>query len=58
MLHDGAILSLKGEKKLHLYSINVKKMTVSIGQLLGNQVQHFLSQTSGEFKKPNFSNRY
>jgi alpha-2-macroglobulin len=58
LLHDGSILSLKGDQKIHLYSINVKRIDVKIGQVLNKQVHHILTQTHGDFKDPSFQNKY
>ncbi len=58
LMHDGNILSLSGEKKLNIYSTNVREIEVEIGQLLGDQVQHILTQTNGDYANPRFRNEY
>jgi alpha-2-macroglobulin len=42
----GTVLNLRGDKKLSLLSINVKKYRLRIGQLLPEQVQHLMTQGS------------
>jgi len=56
ILQEGSILQLKGEKKLSVYSMNIKKMKIRIGQVLHHQIQHLITQGSGEQRKTRFDN--
>ena len=56
ILYDGAILSLSGEKKVSLYSRDVEAIKFEIGRVVPSQIQHLLTQSSGDFKNPQFEN--
>jgi len=58
LMHEGNILSLSGDKKLNIYSTNVREIEVEIGQLLEDQIQHILTQTNGDYTNPRFRNEY
>lgn len=55
IMHDGAILSLSGSKKLSILSRDVGALRYRIGRIMPGQINHLISQTSGsEFKNPGF----
>ena len=56
ILHQGALLSMSGEKTLSLFARNVPAMRVEVGRLLPRQLQHLVTQTSGSFATPQFNN--
>jgi uncharacterized protein YfaS (alpha-2-macroglobulin family) len=56
ILHQGALLSMSGEKTLSLFARNVPRMRVEVGRLLPRQLQHLVTQTSGSFATPLFNN--
>jgi uncharacterized protein YfaS (alpha-2-macroglobulin family) len=53
--HTGSLLALSGRKKLTVFSRDVPGLRVQVGRLLPNQLQHLVTQTSGELSKPNFN---
>lgn len=56
ILHSGSLLPLSGERKVPVLARDVDYLQYEIGRLLPGQVQHLVSQTSGEFGKPYFNN--
>ncbi|HYM62143.1 MAG TPA: MG2 domain-containing protein, partial [Thermoanaerobaculia bacterium] len=56
ILSQGALLSMSGEKKVPLYARDVDAVRFEVGRVLPNQLQHLVSQTSGDFRRPDFSN--
>jgi uncharacterized protein YfaS (alpha-2-macroglobulin family) len=56
ILSQGSILSLSGEKKVPLYARDVDGVRFEVGRLLPDQLQHLVTQTSGDFQHPDFSN--
>ncbi|HVF15286.1 MAG TPA: alpha-2-macroglobulin [Steroidobacteraceae bacterium] len=54
ILSQGALLSLSGEKTLSLFARNVPAMRIEVGRLLPRQLQHLVTQTSGNFETPQF----
>ncbi len=56
IMYDGAILSLGGEKKVSLFSRDIEAIKYEVGRVLPSQVQHLVTQTSGDFKHPQFEN--
>ncbi|MGK0367604.1 MAG: hypothetical protein ACI9QD_000742, partial [Thermoproteota archaeon] len=58
ILGKGGILRLSGEKKLSIYTLNVKELEVTYGQLLDEQVQHVITQTYGDQDELKFHNKY
>ena len=58
ILHSGSLLPLSGEHKVPVLARDVDALQYEIGRLLPGQIQHLVSQTSGEFGKPYFSNSW
>ncbi|WP_129781161.1 alpha-2-macroglobulin [Peristeroidobacter soli] len=56
ILHSGSLLSMSGEKTVSLFARNVPAIRVEIGRLLPRQLQHLVTQTSGNFGTPQFNN--
>jgi len=55
---DGSLISAASEKKLTLISRGVEALKIEIGQLLPGQINHLVSQTSGDVKNPSFNSRW
>ncbi|MBI2060016.1 MAG: alpha-2-macroglobulin family protein [Nitrospirae bacterium] len=58
IMHDGAILSMSGEKKISIVSNGIEAIRFEIARVLPHQINHLVSQTTGyqkEFHNPGFS---
>ncbi|MDD4557063.1 MAG: alpha-2-macroglobulin [Alphaproteobacteria bacterium] len=53
---QGSILSLKGDKTLTLSSQGVDNIKVEVARIASNDLNHLISQTSGDFTNPYFRN--
>ncbi len=58
ILHSGSLLPLSGEHKVPVLARDVDALQYEIGRLLPGQIQHLVSQTSGNFGTPNFTNSW
>jgi len=58
ILHSGSLLPLSGEHKVPVLARDVDALQYEIGRLLPGQIQHLVSQTSGDFGKPYFTNSW
>ncbi len=56
IMSRGALLALSGEKKLPILVRDLPGIRVEIGRLLPQQLQHLVTQSQGEFSKPEFYN--
>lgn len=56
IMYDGALLSLSGEKKLTVLSRDVEALSFELGRVMPDQINHLVSQSSGQFKSPYFNN--
>ena len=56
ILHSGSLLPLSGERKVPVLARDVDALHYEIGRLLPGQIQHMVSQSYGDFGKPNFNN--
>ena len=54
ILNEGALLSLSGEKKLSMAAYGVKSVVCEVGRLIPDQINHLVSQASGDIKHPYF----
>lgn len=54
IMGEGALLTLSGEKKIALMTRDLAGVKVELGRILPEQVQHLVSQTSGDFAHPEF----
>ncbi len=52
---DGSLISAASEKKLTLISRGVEALKIDVGELLPGQINHLVSQTSGDIKNPSFN---
>ncbi|WP_164018909.1 alpha-2-macroglobulin family protein [Pyxidicoccus trucidator] len=55
ILHEGALLSLAGEKKVTVLSRDVKALRFSLSRVLPEQINHLVTQTEGRFTHPEFN---
>ena len=53
---DGALLSLKGEKRVSVLSRNLIAYKLEVSRVLPEQLQHWVKYNSGSFKDPSFYN--
>ncbi|MGQ0529476.1 MAG: MG2 domain-containing protein [Panacagrimonas sp.] len=51
----GSLLAMSGPKQLNIVSRDVPTMKVEVSRLLPRQLQHLVSQTRGDFSKPEFN---
>jgi hypothetical protein len=56
ILHEGALLSMAGEKKVTVLSRDVQALRFSLGRVLPGHLNHLVTQTEGRFAHPSFSN--
>ncbi|MBI3547597.1 MAG: alpha-2-macroglobulin [Elusimicrobia bacterium] len=56
IMHDGALLSMSGDKKLSILSRGVGHVRFEVGRVIGGQVNHLVSQSRGQFRDPHFVN--
>ncbi|MCW9031708.1 MAG: MG2 domain-containing protein, partial [Gammaproteobacteria bacterium] len=56
IMHQGAILSMRGEKKLSVVSRGIETVQFEIGRVLPGQINHLVSQSNGDFLSHYFSN--
>ncbi|MGJ0484164.1 MAG: alpha-2-macroglobulin [Methylomicrobium sp.] len=55
IMGQGSLLTLSGEKKIAVMTRDLKGLKVEVGRLLPDQLQHLVTQTSGDFAHPEFS---
>ncbi len=58
ILSQGALLAVSGEKKVAVLARDLPGVKVEIGRVLPAQLQHLVSQSSGDFSNPDFYNRF
>ncbi|MES2984156.1 MAG: alpha-2-macroglobulin [Pseudomonadota bacterium] len=56
LLSDGALLSLNGERKVSVFSLGARKLKFDVKRVITSDIGHFISQTRGDFEKPEFEN--
>ena len=54
IMHDGAILTLSGQHKMNVLSRGLEGIEFDVARILSTEVNHLISQTSGDFKNPSF----
>jgi uncharacterized protein YfaS (alpha-2-macroglobulin family) len=54
IMHEGSVLSMTGEKKIALFANDMDDVIFEIGRIIPDQVNHFVSQTEGDFRNPEF----
>ena len=52
--HEGSLLALSGAKKITVFTRDVPGLQLEIARLLPDQLQHLVTQTSGDFRNPEF----
>ncbi|WP_162144239.1 alpha-2-macroglobulin family protein [Methylocaldum szegediense] len=55
ILHDGALLSLSGSKKLGVAARGVHKVRVQLQRVLPHNMHHFAQFTRGDYQNPSFT---
>ncbi len=55
---EGSVLVHSGDHKLSVSTRGLNALRFSIGQVMGNQLNHLVSQTSGDISSPHFNNWY
>ncbi len=58
IMHEGAILSTNGARKLSVTSRGLPGVRIELARVMKSEVNHLLSQTSGQFEKPYFNYRF
>jgi uncharacterized protein YfaS (alpha-2-macroglobulin family) len=58
IMSDGAILSKNGDHKLSFLTRGVKALQVKVGKVQANQLNHLISQTSGDISNPEVNSYY
>ncbi len=58
ILSQGALLAVSGEKKVAVLARDLPGVKVEIGRVLPAQLQHLVSQSSGDFSNPDFYDRF
>lgn len=58
ILSQGALLAVSGEKKVAVLARDLPGVKVEIGRVLPGQLQHLVSQSSGDFANPAFYDRF
>ncbi len=58
ILSQGALLALSGEKKVAVLVRDLPGVKVDIGRVLPGQLQHLVSQSSGNFSNPDFTGSF
>lgn len=56
IMADGSILSMSGGKKLSIISRDVDAIRFGIGRVIPDQINHLVSQSGGDMKRPAFNN--
>jgi len=56
IMQEGSILTLSGAKKLSLHARGTDHLKIEVAQILPEAIQHFISQTRGDIRAPNFKN--
>lgn len=56
IMHEGAILGMRGERKLSVVSRGIKSVQFEVGRVLPGQINHLVSQSNGNFLSHYFSN--
>jgi uncharacterized protein YfaS (alpha-2-macroglobulin family) len=56
ILSEGSILSFSGDKRLALFSRGVREVSYTIGRIRPDDINHLISQTSGDMANVSFNN--
>ncbi|NOS74391.1 MAG: alpha-2-macroglobulin, partial [Methyloglobulus sp.] len=58
IMGEGSLLTLSGEKKIALMVRDVAGVKIELGRVLPEQLQHLVSQSDGDFGKPEFKDNF
>jgi len=58
IMGEGSLLTLSGEKKIGLMLRDIQGVKIELGRVLPEQLQHLVSQSGGDFSKPEFKNSF
>ena len=58
IMGEGSLLTLSGEKKIALMLRDVAGVKIELGRVLPEQLQHLVSQSDGDFGKPDFKDHF
>ena len=56
IMHDGAVLSVSGERRLNVMTRGLSAVKLSLYRIMPTALNHLISQTMGDFKNPQFRN--
>lgn len=56
IMHEGAILGMRGERKLSVVSRGIRSVQFEVGRVLPGQINHLVSQSNGDFLSHYFTN--
>ncbi len=56
IMHEGAVLSVSGERRLNVMARGIAAVRIELWRILPRELNHLLSQSSGDFKSPYFRN--
>ncbi len=56
IMHEGGVLSLRGEKKLSVMASDIRHVKIEVERVLPENINHLVSQTRGNFQSPHFTN--
>ncbi len=56
IMHEGAVLAVGGEQKLSVMARGIPAVRLELARVLPGDLNHLLSQSTGDFKNPYFQN--
>ena len=56
IMHEGAILGMRGDRKISVVSRGIRSVQFEVGRVLPGQINHLVSQSNGNFLSHSFSN--
>ncbi len=54
IMYEGSILSMAGERTVSLYANDMEHVVFEVGRIIPDQVNHFVTQTDGDYSSPSF----
>src|SRR5262249_12881744 len=58
IMHEGALLSVAGDKKLNVMARGVPTVKIELARVLPGELNHVISMTSGTFQNASFNYRF